>query len=167
MSTKKPQYPLEDVLKVKIKRVEDAEKALNQRRIELVQEQERLKEREKERDAVLKHMNDKVKQLRDELDGGTTSPKVQMMKDYMKVVKEKLVLEEKKVKDQKDKVKAAEKKVEEAKNELLLKQKEVDKFKEHKSNWLQGAYKELEVLEARDHDELGNIIYTLHHRKGG
>lgn len=162
---KKPVYPLEDVLKVKIKRVEDAEKALNQRRLELAQEQERLKEREKERDAVKKHMQDKLTQFRQELDSGTNTAKITQMKDYMKVVQEKLAAEEKKVKDQKDKVKQAEKKVEEAKADLNHKQKEVDKFKEHKVNWNVAMNKELEVFEAKEQDELGNIIFTLQQKK--
>lgn len=162
---KKNAYPLEDVLKVKMKRVEDAERNLRQRKLELAQEEERLKEREKERDAVQKHMTDKVNQFRRELDAGTNTAKITQMKDYMKVVREKLMIEEKKVKDQKDRVKGAEKRVEEAKLDLLQKQKEVDKLKEHKENWLKGVAKELEVFEAKEHDELGNIVYTLQQRK--
>ena len=162
---KKQIYPLEDVLKVKMKRIEDAERVLRQRKLELVQEQERLKEREKERDAVQKHMTDKVNQFRREIDGGTNSAKITQMRDYMKLVKEKLVIEEKKVKDQQEKVKAAEKKVEEAKLDLLQKQKEVDKLKEHRVNWLKGMQKETELFEATEQDELGNIIHTLQRRK--
>ena len=162
---KKPVYPLEDVLKVKIKRVEDAERALAQRRLELEQEKERLKEREQERDKVQNHMNDKLAQFRRELDSGTNTAKIVQMKDYMKVVKERLVAEEKKVADQKEKVKVAEKRVEDAKAELVLKQKEVDKLKEHRENWMKGMEKELEQVEAKEHDELGNIVYVLQQKK--
>lgn len=164
---KKPGYPLEDVLKVKIKRVEDAEKALAQRRVELAQEKERLKEREKERDAVKKHMNDKMTQFRLELDSGTNTAKITQMKDYMKVVKERLVAEEKKVDDQKEKVKQAEKRVEDAKAELAIKVKEVDKLKEHKVNWTKGINKEMEEMEAKEQDELGNIVFSLQRRNRG
>lgn len=162
---KEPIYPLSDVLKVKIRRVEDAEKALQLRRRELLQEQEKLKERERERDVVKDHLNDKLKQFRDELDHGTNTHKITQMKNYMKVVQEKLAIEEKKVKEQKDRVKLAEKKVEEAKIDLSNKQREVDKLNEHKKEWLVGAHKEMEVIDAREHDELGNIIYTLQKRK--
>ncbi len=162
---KKPQYPLEDVLKVKRKRVEDAEKALRLRREELVVEQEKLKVVEQARDVVKNHLADKLKQFRSEMDHGTNTHKITQMKDYMKVVQEKLVIEEKKVKEQKDRVKLAEKKVEEAKIDLTNKQKEVDKLKEHRENWLAGAHKEMEVEEARDQDELGNIIFSLQRRK--
>lgn len=162
---KKPAYPLEDVLKVKIKRVEEAEKVLKQRQTELAQEQERLKEREREKEVVQKHMNDKLAQFRRELDSGTNTGKITQMKDYMKVVKEKLAIEEKKVRDQKEKVKQAEKKVEEARIDLNLKRKDVDKLQEHKLNWTKGIHKELEVFEAKEQDELGNIIFTLQQRK--
>ncbi|MDB2613776.1 type III secretion T3S chaperone [Chlamydiales bacterium] len=159
-------YPLEDVLKIKKKRVEDAERALREREAELEKENERLREREAERDKVKQHLADKLRQFRFELDSGlTTSPKIQQMKDYMKLVEEQLVKEEQKVKIQQKAVQEAERKVEEAKAFLAEKKREVDKLEEHKLNWLKGVKKELELEEAKEQDELGNIIYSLQRRK--
>jgi hypothetical protein len=165
MSAKKIVYPLEDVLKVKERRVEEAEKQLRLRQQELDKEIAKLKEREKERDLVKTHYQDKLTQIRGELDRGTTSPKIRQMKDYLKVVKDKLVIEEKKVKDQEALVAIAKKNVEAAKRELDLKRKEVDKLKEHKTDWLKGIKREIELEEAKDQDELGNISYSLNQRK--
>jgi len=161
----KLKYPLEDILKVKQRRVEEAEKQLQLKKQELVKEQDKLKEREKERDRVKGHYNDKLKQLRDEFDHGTTSPKIIDMKAYIKLVKENLAVEEKKVSDQKAQVKVAEDNVVKAKKELELRQKEVDKVNEHRADWIKGVMKEMEADEAKLQDEIGNIIFSLHHRK--
>ena len=161
----KMKYPLEDILKVKQRRVEEAEKQLQLKKQELVKEQDKLKEREKERDRVKGHYNDKLKQLRDEFDHGTTSPKIIDMKAYIKLVKENLAVEEKKVNDQKAQVKVAEDNVVKAKKELELRQKEVDKVKEHRADWIKGVMKEMEADEAKTQDEIGNIIFSLHNRK--
>jgi len=158
-------YPLEDILKVKKRRVEEAEKQLQLRKQELAKEQEKLLEREKARDKVKAHHEDKLKQLREEFDRGTTSPKIIDMKAYIKLVKESLAVEEKRVLEQKALVKVAEQNVEKAKKELELRQKEVDKVKEHRADWIKGIMRELEVEEAKVQDELGNIIYTLHQRQ--
>ena len=97
-------YPLKQVLEVKIKRVEDQEKVVIEKKRLLVLEQDKLKQREAEREKVKKHHDAKLKQLRDTLDQGTTSDKIQQMKAYIKVVKENLKLEDKKVKEQKEQV---------------------------------------------------------------
>ncbi len=165
MIDQKLKYPLEDILKVKERRVEEAEKQLQLRKQELVKEQGKLKEREKERDRVKGHYNDKLRQLREEFDHGTTSPKVIDMKAYIKLVKENLAVEEKKVADQKEQVKVAEQNVVKAKKELDLRQKEVDKVKEHRADWIKGIMREMEADEARVQDELGNIIFSLHNRQ--
>jgi len=69
-------YPLERVLDIKKKRVTEAEKVVAEKKKDLEREQEKLKQREAERDKVLNHRKDKLNQLREELDGGTTSTKV-------------------------------------------------------------------------------------------
>ena len=101
-------YPLGQVIEVKKRRVEDAEKVVLEKRKALEVEEEKLKKREEERDHVRDHHNAKLKQMREEMDHDTTSPKIQQMKAYHKVVKEKLKLEEKKVQDQKEQVRIAE-----------------------------------------------------------
>jgi hypothetical protein len=161
---KLPKYPLAQILLVKLRRVENAEKVVQERQAALKTEQEKLKERENARDVVLKHKKEKLKQLRDELDAGTTSPVVKQMKHYLEVVDEKLVQEEKKVAKQKEEVKLAEKKLEEAKELLRERHKQVDKIYAHKDLWLKQAKKELELEEQKELDEVGNVTYLARKR---
>lgn len=159
-------YPLKQVIEVKQKRVEDAEKVVKEKQLALENEQKKLAEREAERDKVKTHKLDKLKQLRDTLDEGSTSPKIQQMKVYLKIVDEKLLIEEKKVKEQKEQVVTAERNLEQAKEHLRIKRVEVDKLMMHKKDWEKEARKESEIIEGREQDELGAMIHTsIHFRR--
>lgn len=105
-----PAYPLAEVLEVKNRRVEIAELAVKEKKKLLEIEEEKLRQREAERDKVKDHYKAKMNQLRKELDEGTTSDKIDQMKVYLKVVQEHLAAEEKKVKEQKAQVELAQKK---------------------------------------------------------
>lgn len=158
-------YPLKQVIEVKQKRVEDAEKVVKEKLLLLEKEQQKLAEREAERDVAKKHKNDKLQQLRDAMDTGSTSPKLQQMKVYLKIVEEKLIVEEKKVADQKEQVVAAEKNLAQAKQDLAAKRQEVDKLLMHKKDWEKEMKKALEIIEGREQDELGSVIHLSQHRK--
>jgi flagellar biosynthesis chaperone FliJ len=154
-----PPYPLEQVLEVKKKRVEDAEAVVKQKIRELDDEREKLKKREEERDKVKEHYNEKLQQLRDEFDQGTTSNKIDQIKVYIKVVQERLKSEEKKVKDQQQAVEVAEKNLELAKTHLKARQREQDKIETHKKEWTRDARIELSVLQTREEDEIGSTMF--------
>jgi hypothetical protein len=87
------------------------------------------------------------------------------MKNYLNVAKEKLAIEEKKVKDQQAQVEQAQKVVEAEKEILRQKRQEVDKLKNHKIDWTKEARKELDIIEGREQDELGSTSYLTHKRK--
>jgi len=162
-------YPLEQVLEIKKKRVQDAEKKVQEALEALEKEKEILRQKEKARDKVLKHRNDKLAQLRAEMDlvqETTTSYKIQQMKDYLKVVAKKLEEEEKKVEEQQKQVDEAQDKVDQAKEELRLKRLEVDKLEIHKKDWTKIMKAEIQREEERELDELGNVIYQKHLREG-
>lgn len=161
----KPIYPLKQVLEVKQRRVDEAEKVVKEKKDLLDKENEKLKERERERDKVKEHYYDKLTQMREEMDRGTTSPKIQQMKVYSKVVQERLKVEEKKVKDQQDQVIIAEKNLELAREDLKRKRLEVDKLHTHQIDWEKEVKKELEIIEGREMDELGNVIFLGNQRK--
>ncbi|MBS4164103.1 Uncharacterized protein PRO82_001419 [Candidatus Protochlamydia amoebophila] len=158
-------YPLKQVIEVKQRRVEEAEKNVKQKQLALEKEKEKLAEREAERNKVKSHKQDKLNQLREQLDQGTTSPKVIQIKAYIKVVEEKLAIEEKKVKDQAEQVKIAQKNLDQAKEELRIKRQEVDKLLSHKKDWEKEMRKELEIVEGREQDELGSIIFVSNQRR--
>jgi flagellar biosynthesis chaperone FliJ len=160
-------YPLEQIIEVKKKRVDQAEKVVKEKESALQKEQEKLAERENARDKEKNHYQDKLAQLRAIMDEGTTSPKIQQMKVYLKIVHERLKIEEKKVKEQKEFVVLAEQNLQKAKAELREKRKEVDKFLDHKKEWQKEQRKELEIIEGREQDELGSTIFIANKRKYG
>lgn len=157
-------YPLRQVLEIKKKRVEAAELVVKEKQQILQQEEERLAQRKAERDKVLQHHKDKMKQLRDELDHATTSPKVQQMKVYIKIVQERLMVEEKKVKEQQGKVDIAIKDLEDAKRLLHARRQEVDKVETHRTSWETEKNKEDEIASERNMDELGTMIHSSRRR---
>lgn len=162
-----PVYPLKQVIEVKEKRVEEQEKVVKEKRKALETEQEKLKQREEERDKAKNHHLAKMTQLRYELDHGTTTDKIQQMKAYIKVTQENVKVEEKKVKQQKEQVDFAEKALQVALDELKIKRRDVDKLLSHKVDWEKEMRKELEILDAREQDELGNTIFSSNERKNG
>lgn len=154
-----PPYPLEQVLEVKKKRVEDAELVVKEKQKALELEQEKLKKREEERDKVKNHYQDKLAQLRHEYDTETTSDKIDKAKLYIKVVQERLKVEEKKVKDQQAQVETAEKNLELAKNHLRAKRREQDKIETHKKEWIKDTLKEIAIIQTREEDEVGSTMF--------
>lgn len=161
----KAKYPLEQVLTVKKDRVEKAERVVEEKKRALEVEQEKLKKAEEERDKVLKHHQDKLTQLRKALDEGTTSDEVIQMKVYLKVVKEKLVKEEEKVKTQKEQVRKAERILDEAKVELKKKRLEEEKINLHREQWIKEMKIEHSTQEAKEEDEIGQVLYEAQRRK--
>lgn len=158
-------YPLEQIIKVKQRRVEEQEKVVKQKEEILKKEEEKLAEREAARDKAKQHQIDKLVQLRHELDHETSTGKVQQMKNYLNVAKEKVAIEEKKVKDQKAQVDQAAKALEAEKELLKQRRQEVDKLKNHKIDWTKEARKEVDIIEGREQDELGSMTYLNHKRR--
>lgn len=159
-------YPLAEVITVKKRRVEVAEQVLRDKQEILRKEQEILEQRKAERDKVVQHHDEKLAQLRDELDHSTTSPKVQQMKAYLKVVKERVAQENKKVKDQEEQVAIAQKNVDLAREDLNRKRLEVEKLETHRADWEKEMRRELEVVMGREQDELGSVVFNMKQRQG-
>lgn len=157
-------YPLLQVIEVKRKRVEEQEKVVREKKSALEKEKEKLAQREADRDKAKQHQKDKLDQMRREMDSGTTSPKIQQMKAYLKVTQERVKVEEKKVKEQHDQVDLAHKNLLVAQEELRKKRLEVDKLLNHRKDWEKEMQKELDLIEAREHDELGSIIFQTNTR---
>lgn len=161
----KQRYPLEQVLSVKKDRVEKAERVLEEKKRALQVEEEKLKKARAERDVVLNHHNDKLAQLRKAFDEGTTSDEVLQMKAYLKVVQGRLTKEQVKVVEQKKQVAIAEQDLEEARKDLQRKRVELEKIEMHKEAWLKETQAELAREEAKEQDEIGQILYEGKRRK--
>lgn len=157
-------YPLQQVITVKENRVKEQEKVVAEKREALEKEKQKLKDAEQARDKVKEHYKNKLTQMRETMDAGTTSPEILQMKVYVKLVQEKLVDEEKKVKDQEGQVEIAEKNVEAALEVLRMKRQEVDKLLTHRKDWTKEAMVQIEKEEAVEQDEMGSIIFVGRHR---
>ncbi len=155
-------YPLEQLKQIKEKRLQEAEKILKEKKEALAHEEDVLKQVEAERDEMLRHREDKLKQFRDVLDEGTTTDKIQQMKQYLKVVEEKLKVKQVKVQDQKKKVEQAQAAVEAARQEYVKKQRDVEKLDIHRKEWDKEVKIALEHVESLEGDEMGA---SLHHRR--
>lgn len=158
-------YPLEQIREIKLKRLEEAEKILKEKKRLLDVEMEKLKKIEEKRDQVKKHRKDKLQKFLDEIAEGTTSDKIITHDRYLKkIVDEDLKIEEKKVIDQLKIVTKAEEEVEKARKERLQKNLDVEKLKLHKEEWTKESLKEELKIEANENDELGSNIHSMQKR---
>ena len=156
-----PKYPLEQLATIKKKKLDEAERELNEKKEALNKEKEKLKKVEKIRDTAKEHKDDKLQQLRDELDQGTTTDVIRRMKRYLKVVDEDLLAKEQKVTEQKKQVNIAKAHLEEARIVFFQRQKDVEKLKMHRKEWEQ----EMRIILAHEdeiiNDEIGSSMYII------
>jgi hypothetical protein len=154
-------YPLEQLVIIKQKKLEEAEKVLREKKKALEKEQEKLTDLEKERDKVKEHKAEKLAQFREKIDAGTTSDKMQQMRQYLKIVDEQLKQKETKVRDQIKIVEAAEKMVEAARAEMIKREHDVEKLKIHRKEWEKEMNVVLEQKEAAETDEMGSALHSI------
>lgn len=158
-------YPLQQVLGVKEKRVDEAQRVVVERKNALEREEKKLKQVEEARDEIKRHYKKKLEQLRNALDSGKTTDKIQMMRLYLDTVEEKLAIEEDRVKKQQLQVEQAKQALEEAQQLWRQRMKEVDKIKEHRKQWLLEAKRDLDREEAKEQDELGSVMHLSQKNK--
>ena len=111
----------------------------------LEEEQKLLETLEKKRDEIKHHRNEKLTQLKNELDQGTTSDKIEKAQLYLQVVDEKLI--------------EREKKVEEAKKAVIMRQVDLEKIDTHRGEWEKDLEKEEVRQEGIENDDLGSGIF--------
>jgi flagellar biosynthesis chaperone FliJ len=158
-------YPLEQLMTIKKNRFDQAVKTLEEKKAILEKAYEKLYDLTQERDLAKEHKVAKIKQLREELDAGTTTDKVQQMKVYLKVVDEKLAEKEKKVVEQQKQVDLAQKQVDLATDELFQRKKDLEKLEIHKQEWEKEVRYWSEQKEALEQDEQGSAAHTLRKRE--
>jgi flagellar biosynthesis chaperone FliJ len=151
-----PFYPLKQLAEIKQKNLETAETNLRDKKRILEQEQAHLAKKEKERDEVKKHRVDKLQQLRDHMDKGAVPHKIEQMKQYLKLVDEKLTVKQQAVIEQKKKAKLAEEEVEKARKELIECQQDVEKMHLHRKEWDREIHLIEEQKEGVEMDEIGS-----------
>ncbi len=154
---KKEKYPLAELVQIKQKRLEEAERILKEKREALAREEEKLAKVQAERNKVKGHQESKLAQLRAEMDKGAPSLKIQQMKQYLKLVMENLKQQDAKVKEQKKQVDAAAAQVEAARREYLKRQTDIEKLSLHHKEWDKEISKEILRKEIIEEDELGSM----------
>lgn len=154
-------YPLEQLMVIKKNRFDQAVRTLEQKKDILEKAYEKLYVLTQERDQVLSHKKAKLTQLRESLDEGTTTDKIQQMKNYMKIVDEKLAEKEKKVVDQQKQVDVAQAQVDAATDELFQRKKDLEKLEIHKKEWEKEVRYWAEQKEAIEHDEQGAQTHAI------
>ena len=152
-------YPLEQVITIKKSRFDQAVKTLEAKKEILEKAYEKLFDLTQELDEVTKHKKAKLDQIRDSLDAGTSSDKIQQMKVYLKTVEEKVVEKKKKVDAQQKTVDAAQAQVDLATDDLFQKKKDLEKLELHKKEWEKETSYLLERKEEGEHDEQGSASY--------
>lgn len=155
-----PKYPLEQVAQIKQKRLEEAEKLVKEKKELLIKEEEKLKKVQEERDAVQQHRNDKLAQLRHELDTASSSLKIQQMRVYLKEVDEKLKGKNQKVIEQEKQTRLAEQALEEARKDMLKKRQATEKMQMHRAEWEKEQRILARTAEERESDEIGTTLFN-------
>ena len=155
-------YPLEQLLDIKKKRVEEAEKVVKERRAVLDAEEQRLTSVIATRDKTASHYKEKLFELREGIDrGAVNQDKIAHTQDYLKQVKEQLRQEEQKVKEQTKVRDQAQKSWEEAIGHLRKRRTEVEKLGIHREEWHKGVSKEELRQEGIEIDDLGTAMFNV------
>ena len=128
-------YPLEQLMTIKKNRFDQAVKTLEEKKKILEKAYEKLYDLTQERDKVARTSGGQADPATKALDEGTTTDKIQQMKVYLKVVKEKLAEKQKKVTEQQKQVDLAQKQVDIATDELFQRKKDLEKLEIHKKEW--------------------------------
>jgi flagellar biosynthesis chaperone FliJ len=158
-------YPLEQLVIIKQRKLDEAERLLKEKKEILQKEEEKLTTLETERDKTKAHKIAKLTQLREELDRGSTSDKIQQMKQYLKIVDEQLYQKELRVTEQKKKVIEAQKQVDIARQNLVKRQHDVEKLNIHRKEWEAENRLALEREEAVEVDETGTVRHIRRQQK--
>lgn len=154
-------YPLEQLMTIKKNRFDQAVKTLEKKKEILEKAYEKLYDLTQARDEVLTHKQAKLAQLRESLDEGTTTDKIQQMKSYMAIVDEKLAEKQKKVVEQKKQVDIAQNQVDIATDELFQRKKDLEKLEIHKKEWEKEVKYWVEQKETVEHDEQGSATHAI------
>jgi hypothetical protein len=157
--TSEPKYPLEQVILIKKNRFDQAVKTLEVKKEILEKAYEKLFDVTQIFDEVAKHKKAKLDQLREALDAGTSTDKIQQMKAYLKIVDEDLKVKKKAVDTQQKAVDAAQAQVDLATDDLFQKKKDLEKLEIHKKEWGKETQHLLVRKEEAEHDEQGSAGY--------
>ncbi|MEC8306543.1 MAG: hypothetical protein VXZ72_01635 [Chlamydiota bacterium] len=157
-------YPITQLMIIKKKRLESAEKAWKKAKEKLQNERAKEKKLEKEKDKSLSHRNDKLRQLRQQLDSGEPSEVILATKRYLTITNEDLDAKQRVWQAQKEVVAQADQEVKLARKECIQKECDLEKIKEHQILWLRDHHKHEVRIQDKEEDELGMLTHQQHQR---
>jgi hypothetical protein len=155
-------YPLVEVIRIKKRRLEEAERVLHEKKMILDKELEKLAICEKEADEAKKIFDTYLAKLREAMDQGEPTTKIDQHKLHLKELKLRHQTAQKKVDAQKKVVKSAQEAVDLARADHQLKAKELEKLSIHKAEWLI-AFSKAELL--KEDTALDDISTSAYSRK--
>lgn len=155
-----PKYPLHQIVMIKKRRLEEAERFLKQKKEELIKEEEKLVKVKEERDLTLKHFEEKHDQLKSVQSQPALADEIESIKLYIKTVQVELEEKQEKVKNQQAEVAKAEEAVKAARANMLKKQQEVEKLRLHEKSWKQEIRLEELRKEGIETDDLGTTSFS-------
>jgi flagellar export protein FliJ len=163
---KLPPYRLQPVLDKRQRAKEDAEKALGaaqkaleaemQKEAECVEAIEKIKRTKEEAKA---EMNKKM------LEGQMGVSDIQQHKNYLKSLDFEIQQARERLEQQREQVKRAEQAVAQKREALMEATKEFQAIEKHRENWVAQIKKEREEAEAKEQEEIGNVLFLQRQRK--
>lgn len=158
-------YRLQPVLDKREKKKKDAEKVLADARAQLEKQNAILKQREEDVVKAVEKKDQYTKDLMAKMQAGMETGKITAGKMYIEVLKQNIVVAQKKVEDQKKVVQSCEQKVQAAVTQLTEATKEMKVIEKHKENWQEGVKREIEEKEDREQEEVAQTLYEQHRKQ--
>lgn len=153
-------YPLIEVIRLKKRRLDEAEKILREKKEILTKEEDKLKIYQKELNEAKIKFDTYLQKLREAMDKGEPSSKIDQHKLHLKDLKDLFLVCQKKVDNQKKVVKSAQEAVETARLEYQMREKELEKLTIHKAEWLQAMKLEQARAEELKMDEISTSAHA-------
>jgi len=159
---KKEKYRLQPLLEVKERHKRQTEIALSKAFKELKEEEEKLKKLEREKQEIVEKRLQTRREMAEMVRMGESQVSDSHTRlNYLKKLQEDEEKKDQEIEDQKLAIKRAEEKLAQAKRDYIDACKEVKIMEKHKELWAKKVKQKLEYQEAKQMNELGNVIHQI------
>ncbi len=159
---KRYKYRLEALLVVKERNKKAAEAELSRAKKQLEDEKQTLKRFEEEKEKIIAaKLNARLKMSQHVTSGETRVFDSSIHLNYLEKLQDDLTNKNQEISLQNDKIKRAEERVEMAKKDFIQASKELQTMEKHKEMWIKKVMKELNAVEQKQMNELGNAIFQI------
>ncbi|MBL8196417.1 MAG: flagellar FliJ family protein [Blastocatellia bacterium] len=157
----KVKYRLQPILDEKERLREDAIQFLNKKKDELKAEEKKLEQIKEELTAAIERKNQMTQEYNDKMFSGKyTVDEIKIRKIHIEDMISKIEEIKQAVENQRKAVARAEGEVRKAEDALIAASKEVQVMEKHKENWHQALKEEERKKEAKQLEEIAQIMYT-------